>query len=77
MPVAVEARDGAAIDSDQEGLEGLLARCWNHERQASKHEDAPRTIAPKPVARTDDKIIPSITSILRLQLFWHDRRVIN
>jgi hypothetical protein len=42
VPVAVEARDGAAINSDQEGLEGLLTGCWNHERKASKHEDAPK-----------------------------------
>jgi hypothetical protein len=42
MPVAVEARDGAAINSDQEGLEGLLTGCWNHRRQASKHEDGPK-----------------------------------
>jgi hypothetical protein len=40
MPVAVEARDGTAIDSDKKGLEGLLARCRNRERQASKHQDA-------------------------------------
>ena len=40
MPVAVETRDGAAIDSDKKGLEGLLARCRNRERQASKHQDA-------------------------------------
>src|SRR5450755_3437696 len=42
MPVAVETRDGAAIDSDKKGLEGLLARCRNRERQASKREDAPK-----------------------------------
>jgi hypothetical protein len=42
MPVAIEAGDGAAINSDQEGLEWPLAKCWSHERQASKHEEAPK-----------------------------------
>ena len=42
VPVAVEARDGAAINSDQKGLEGLLAGCWSRRRQASEHQDAPK-----------------------------------
>jgi hypothetical protein len=36
MPVSVEAGDGAMVDTDEQGLEGLLAKRWEHQSQTDE-----------------------------------------
>src|ERR1700758_2097635 len=36
MPVSVEAGDGAMVDTNEQGLEGLLAKHWEHQSQTDE-----------------------------------------
>ena len=36
MPVSVEAGDGAMVDANEKGLEGLLAKRWEHQSQTDE-----------------------------------------